>query len=183
MNKALKTLFLFNGILVFGSSLLGPLYTVFVEDLQGSIFIVSFSWAAFLVSSTLFALLFSGLGDKMKEKELLLVGGYLIKFLSWLFYLFIFNTTQLIVLQITLGLAEGMSKPVYDALRAEHLDEGKHVKEYANWKVISSLSKVGGAIIGGFLIQNFGFDIVFIMMASLAFISTVGVAICPRELL
>ena len=82
INKSLKILFLFNGVFVFAAMLLGPLYAVYVESIDKNILSVSITWAVFLTSATFFTFIVSRKGDSIKEKEHLLMGGFLIRGLS-----------------------------------------------------------------------------------------------------
>ena len=82
-NNALKILFLYNGIFVLADSMLGPLYAVFVSGMKGGILPISFSWSAYLVSTTIFTFFISKIGDRIKEKEYLLLAGFAIRSLVW----------------------------------------------------------------------------------------------------
>ena len=58
-NRTLKILYLYNGIFVFGGSLLGPLYAVYVGIIDTSILSVSVTWSAFLISTFIFTFIIS----------------------------------------------------------------------------------------------------------------------------
>ncbi len=182
-NKALKTLFVFNGIFVFASSLLGPLYAVFVETIDKSIISVSLSWSVYLLSSTVFILLVGKYGDKVKEKEYLLMAGFLIRAIVWFVFPTVSTITFLIFLQGFLGLGEALGSPSYDALFAEHLDKNEHIKEYADWRLVSNIVGAVAVILGGFIVSYAGFSILFYTMGSLALVSFLGVLVKPRKLL
>jgi len=182
-NKALETLFIFNGIFVFAASLLGPLYAVFVETIDTDIVSVSLSWSVFLISTTLFMLIVRKYGDLIKEKEYLLMAGYLIRAIVWFVFPSISTIMMLVFLQALLGLGESLGTPAYDAIFAEHLDKNKHIKEYANWKLISNMVGAVAVIMGGFLVKELGFSALFYLMGSLAIVSLIGIWIKPRELL
>ena len=72
-NPALKTLYIYNGIFVFAGSLLGPLYAVYVGLIDSAILAVSVSWAVFLMATLVFTAVISRVGDRVKEKEYLLM--------------------------------------------------------------------------------------------------------------
>jgi MFS family permease len=182
-NKALKILYFYNGIFVLAGSLLGPLYAIYVERFQGGILPVSISWSAFLLSTTFFIFLLSKYGDGVKEQEYLLMAGYLVRALVWLMYIFIGNITTLVIMQIFLGLGEALGSPSFDAIFAEHLDRGRHIKEYSDWKLISNIVLAMGTLAGGFIVSKFGFIPLFIIMSGLAFISFFGILLKPRKLL
>lgn len=182
-NKSLKILFIYNGIFVFAGSLLGPLYAVYVGLLDKNILSVSITWSAFLIATVIFTLIISKIGDRIKEKEYLLMAGFLVRATAWLLFIFAGNVFHLILLQTLLGLGEALGTPVFDALFAEHLDGGQHIKEYSNWKLVLSGATGIGTTIGGLIATVFGFQWLFISMSVLAVVSFVGVLIQPRKLL
>lgn len=182
-NPSLKTLYIYNGIFVAAAGLLGPLYAVYVKEFDSSVLFVSFSWAAFIFSSILFTFIVSRIGDSVKEKEYLLLGGYLVRGIVWFLYAFSGNIIHIIVLQILLGLGEAMGTPSFDAIFARHLDRGQEVKEYSYWKLVYNISLGLATVAGGIIVNYFGFQILFFSMAGLSMISFFGILFKPRTLL
>jgi MFS family permease len=78
-----------------------------------------------------------------------------------------------LLLQVALGLHEAVSSPAFDALVAEHLDKGQHIKDYSIWKLIQNFTGAIGALIGAVIVKHYGFDIMFFLMAGLAMLSAV----------
>lgn len=183
MNRSLKTLYFTNSIFVFAASLLGPLYAVYVEKITDNLIAVSMTWSIFLISSLIFTFVVSRVGDRVKEKEYMLMAGFLIRSAVWIGYIFVPNLGLLIVAQVFLGLGESLGSPAFMALIAEHLDKGKHIKDYANWSMLSHLVAAISTMFGGWLIVNYGFNTVFIGMATLALISFFILLVQPRDLL
>lgn len=183
INKSLKTLFVINSIFVFGGSLFGPLYAIYVQGIDNKIVTVSLSWAVFMISSTVFMYFVSKFGDKIKEEEYLLAGGFLIRSVAWFLYLFVTNISGLILIQIILGLGEALGTPSWNAIFAKHLDGHKEIMDYSSWNIINNLIVAGSTILGGILVTLFGFNVLFVAMSMLAFISFVGVLITPRRVL
>lgn len=182
-NKALKNLFIYNGIFVFAGSLLGPLYAVFVETIDTNIISVSLSWSAFLISTTLFMILVRKYGDFFKEKEYLLMAGYLVRAIVWFLFPSLSTIFGLIVLQALLGLGEALGTPAYDAIFAEHLDKNRHVQNYTDWKLVSNIVGAIAVVLGGAFVKGFGFSALFYSMGTLALVSFFGVLLKPRKLL
>ncbi len=183
INRSLKILFFFNGIFVFASTLLGPLYAIYVESIDKNILSISVTWAAFLLSATIFTFFVSKKGDSLKEKEYLLMGGFLIRGISWILFIFVGNIFHLILVQIFLGLGEALGSPSFDAVFAEHLDKGMQIKEYSTWKLVVNGTTALATIIGGFIVAVYGFNVLFIIMSSMAFIAFLGILIQPRDIL
>jgi len=182
-NKALKTLFVFNGIFVFASSLLGLLYAIFVSTIDQNVIFISLSWAVFLLFSTLFMFVIRKFGDKVKEKEYLLLGGFLVRAIVWFIFPSITTFSMLIVLQIFLGLGEALGTPAYSAIFAEHLDKGKQIQEYTDWSLVSNIVGAIAVVGGGVLVSTVGFPVLFYLMGTLAMVSFIGILIKPRDLL
>lgn len=182
-NKALKILFLYNGIFVGAAAMLGPLYAIYVVRFVDGVTAVSISWAAFLISTSIFTYVVSKNGDGIKEKEYLLLAGYIVRILSWLLLIFVHDLTALVLVQILLGLGESLGTPSFNTLVADHLDKNRHIQEYSNWSLIANLSSAAGILAGGAIVNNFGFGALFLFMSGLSFVAFLGVLLKPRKLL
>lgn len=182
-NKALLTLFFFNGIFVFAAGILGPLYSLFVAEVTHDIGSVTSLWAIYMVVATVGTAVVARFGDGVKEKEYMLLLGYLFRIVGWGAYIFASNFQHLLIIQVVLGLGEAVGTPAFDSIIACHLDRGKQVKEYSTWKVVNNLVIALGTLIGGYIATNYGFTILFVTMSLLAFISFVGILLKPRKLL
>lgn len=181
-NSALRLLFIFNSIFVLAGSLLGPLYAVYVQRLShDGVLTISTSWSVFLFSTTLFMFLISRVGDRA-HKDDLLISGFLVRAFVWISYIFIHSITALILLQILLGLGEALGTPAFSAIFAEHLDKNAHIKEYADYQLISNILSASGVLFGGFVVSTYGFKPLFLLMAILAFISTLGILLRPKKI-
>ena len=183
INKSLKILFLSNSLFVFASSLLGPLYALYVEGIDGKILSVSFSWFAFIVSSLFFTYLVGRYGDKIKEKEYLLLAGYLLRACVWIFFIFVTNISSLIILQIILGIGDALGSPAFESIFATHLDREQSISNYSTWKLFERVAIAAATLLGGFIVSLFGFSPLFIIMSLLALISFSIVLFQPRKLL
>lgn len=183
INKSLKILFLSNSLFVFASSLLGPLYALYVEGIDGKILSVSFSWFAFIVSSLLFTYLVGKYGDRIKEKEYLLLAGYLLRAFVWIFFIFVTNLSSLIILQILLGVGEALGSPAFESIFATHLDKEQPISNYSTWKLFEKLAIAVATLLGGFIVSLGGFSPLFTIMSFLAFISFTIILFQPRKLL
>ena len=93
------------------------------------------------------------------------------------------NLAFLIFLQVLLGVGEALGSPAFDAIFAEHLDSGRHILEYSDWKLIANMATATGVIIGGAIVEIFGFPWLFASMSLLATVAFFGVLFKPRPLL
>jgi DHA1 family bicyclomycin/chloramphenicol resistance-like MFS transporter len=136
-----------------------------------------------MLSSTGFMYLVSRFGDRVKEKEYLLAGGFLVRAIAWLGYLFVTNVTGLIVIQVLLGLGEALGTPSWGALFADHLNVRREIMEYSKWNVVSNIMIAFGVLLGGLIVTFYGFKVIFILMSMLAFMSFIGTVLTPRRTL
>lgn len=182
-NRALRILVLINGVFVFGAYMFPPLFALFVEEIGGGIFSAGSIWATFGIFTGILMMIFSQFGDRIKEKEYLIAGGYFFRLIGWLGYFFAVNLWHLYILQIILALGEALGTPAFNAIYSEHLDHGSYVKQWGAWSSLALV--VGGiaALFGGTIASLFGFRILFLFMAFLATISFIFLMIQPRKLL
>ena len=183
MNKSLKILFAYNGIFVFASYLLGSLYAIFAESITKDVFLVSVTTATLFISTAIFTYIISKYGDRVKEKEYLLLGGYLVRAVTWFSFAFAKDIQAIIILQFFLGMGESLGNSAWSAMFAEHLDQNKPINEYATWHLISTIVGSVSTLLGGLIVRNFGFTPLFLTMSALAFISFFGILLKPRKLL
>lgn len=174
---------MYNGLLIFGTMLFGPLYAVFVQNIGGGVQLISISAAAFYLSSAMFLWIVGKLGDRVKEKELMLAASYLIRAVGYLSFIVVSNALGLILLQVLFGLAEALGSPTFGSLFAKHLDGDMEVMEYAEWALIASLIMAVGALMGGYFVSALGFGLLFVVISALCFVAFLGIILSPRKLL
>ena len=182
-NSALKTLYLYNSIFVFAANLIGPLFAVYILKFNNSAITISLTWAIFLTFTTIFTYIFSKFGDRLAEQEYWLLIGFIIRAISWFLYIFAGYIYLIFGIQILLALGEAIGSPAFDTILAKHVDCGSQMSEYSLWKVISNLSTALAAIIGGIIVNYFGFSTLFFIMFILALIAFFGILTKPRKLL
>lgn len=183
LNKALRTLFIYNGVFVFAGGLLGPLYALYVLNITENVIVITFSWALFLFASTLGMYIISKFGDSFKEKEYLLILGYVLRACAWIAYIFVDSVAFLLLLQILLGVGEALGTPSFNALVAEHLPVGRQIQAYSEMMILFNLSVAMATVVGGIIVAQFGFAYLFGTMAALSLVSIVGIYTKPRRLL
>lgn len=176
----LKNLILYNGISVFAYGLIGPLYALFAQKFATDTFQISLSWAVFLIATSISLYFVSKLGDKVKDKKNLLLARCLIRAFVWVSFVFINDFWLLVLLQAILGIGESLGAPSFEALFAEHLSKGKHVRSYAQWNLVVNIMTGLATIAGGLLVDRFGFSLLFITMAAISMLSFIGLMFMPR---
>ena len=172
-----------NVLFVFGAFMFPPLFALFVEEIGGGVFNAGSIWATFAIFTGISMFIVSRFGDRIKEKEYLIMGGYFFRLVGWMCYFFATSLWHLYVLQIVLALGEALGTPAFNALFSEHLDKGRYVKQWGAWSSLALI--VGGiaALLGGIVTSLFGFKILFLLMAFLAALSLIFLLVQPRKIL
>ena len=183
LNKSLRILITTNTIMVFIVGLFAPFYAVFVQHIGGNIAFAGLSWAILSIVSGILILLFSKWQLKVKEQELLIASGYIFRGLVFLSYAFMSNITQLLFTQVLWGIAAAISVPAFDAIYSAHTTRESSIVQWGEWEGIAAIATGVAALIGGILIQSFGYSIVFICMAVLSFAIGIYIYRLPREVL
>jgi len=182
-NKSLKILLGINSVFVLGANMFPPLFALFVKELKGGAFAAGSIWATFAIVTGILTFILSRFGDSIKEKEYLIAGGYFFRLIAWVGCFFVNSLWHLYFLQIILAMGEALGNPAYNAIYSEHLDRGHYVKQ---WGISTSSNAILigiAAFTGGVIVTQFGFRILFLVMAFLAAIPFILLMIQPRKLL
>ncbi len=183
LNRSLRILITVNSILVFISGLFAPFYAVFIAHIGGSIAFAGLSWAIFSIVAGLLIFLFSTLELKMKEPELLIALGYVLRGVVFISYAYMTNLTQLIITQVLWGMATALGSPAFDSVYASHTSKENAIAEWGKWEGIAAIVTGLAALIGGVLIQTFGYTTIFMVMSITSFGLGIYIWKLPRELL
>lgn len=132
LNKALKILILTNALILLASSMLGPIYAIFVEEIGGDLLDASLTFAIFSLVSGVTVYISGKYTDKVKREELILVLGYILMGIGFLLYTTVGSVLSLFLVQVVIGLGGAIYSPAFDALYSKHLDEHKEGVEWGN---------------------------------------------------
>lgn len=182
-NVAIKVLLATNALVLIAGAMLGPIYALFVEEIGGDLLDASLAFAVFAFVAGLTSLVSGKYADQIKENELILVVGYVIMGFGFLSYLWVDSILTLFLAQVVVGLGEAIYVPAFDAVFSKHLDDGHSGKEWGTWEAVNYFMTAIGSIGGGFLVTQFGFEVLFWVMGSLCFFSAVYIWLLPRKLL
>jgi len=164
MKRKLRILLLASALLMLAGGLFGPIYAVFVEQIGGDLLTAGGAYAAFAIASGVMIFFISRWEDHVKHKEKLVIIGYALSTIGFLGYLFIKTPLHLFIVQVILGLGEAVSSPAFDDLYSKHLQKGKFASEWGLWESFYYITIGAGALIGGFIGQEFGFKPLFMIM-------------------
>lgn len=182
-NRPLKILLTTNALILFAAAMIGPIYALFVQEIGGDLLDASLAGGVFALAAGLTTLISGRFSDKMKENELVMVLGYLIIGIGFFLYLFVNSMWFLLVIQILIGFGEAIYSPAFDALYSKHLNKEKSGFQWGAWESINYFTMAISAILGGYLVTEFGFKILFIIMSFLCLGSAVYIYLLPRKVL
>lgn len=183
-NKALKILLATNGMILVAGAMLGPITALFVEQVGGDLMDASIAGGLFALSAGLVSLLFGRISDEMRHSDWVIVLGYCLVGFGFLSYLFVDTIFHLFAVQILIGMGEAIYSPAFDKLYSLHLDDGKGGTEWGAWESMNYFTAALGALMGGLIVSHFGFNMIFIIMATLCYLSaTYLFLLSPKQVL
>ncbi len=163
--------------------MLGPIYAIFVEDIGGDLLDASIAGGAFALSAGITSLVSGRMSDKVKRPELVVIFGYILIGLGFTLYIFVQSIWFLLLCQVIIGLGEAIYSPAFDTVYSRHLTENKIGREWGAWESMNYFSAAAGAFVGGLIAVNFGFDTLFIIMATLCIFSALYIYKLPKTIL
>lgn len=183
INKALRILVGTNAMVLIAGAMMGPIYAIFVEKIGGDLLDASLTGGIFSLAAGITTLIAGRYADKLKEPELIVVLGYFMMGAGFLLYTFVDSIIFLFGVQIIIGFAEAIYAPAFDAVYSRHLVKNNAGQAWGAWEAMSYFTASIGAISGGFIVANLGFNAIFIIMAVLCFSSALYIYLLPRKVL
>ncbi|MBI2063719.1 MAG: MFS transporter [Candidatus Yanofskybacteria bacterium] len=177
VNRVIRHLVISDFFINFAFGLLAPIFAVFILNSieGGSLRVIGLATAFYWISRTLTTVPLSRLMDKTDgerdEFYFVIIGTFIMSSLP-LFYLFANLPWHIYAIQLIMGIANSMAVPGWRILFTDHLDKGKTGFEWSLEDIAIGTSVGISAYIGSVLADKFGFQIVFIMLAILGYIST-----------
>lgn len=178
INKVIKYLILSDLSFWSGWGLISPIFSIFVlEKIEGgSVLVAGFASAVFWIVKSLFRVpigVFLDLNPSEKDDYFSLVFGLLIAALVPFGYIFSTTAFHIYILQAIMGIGLAMSLSGWTGIFTRHIDKGK---ESTEWGLDATLIGLGTGVagaVGGWLVLEFGFDVVFIGVGILGLIGVV----------
>jgi predicted MFS family arabinose efflux permease len=182
-NKALRILLATNAMILMASAMLGPIYALFVEKVGGDLMDASIAGGIFAFAAGITTLFSGKYSDKIKENELVVVLGYAIMGIGFLLYFWVSSIYFLFIVQAIIGLGEAIYSPAFDAVYSKHLDGHKSGTQWGAWESMNYFTAAIGSLVGGGIVALFGFQTLFVVMASLCFASALYILHLKRRVL
>lgn len=171
MKKPERILLHASNLWYLGEGMLGPLFAVYTERIGGDILDITWAWAIFLIISGALSIYFGKLADNYNTEKVMII-GYALNAIFTFGYLFVATPAHLFLVQIGLGIASAMATPSWNALYDKY---SSRKSKGLIWGLASGQADLltGVAIIiGGFIVANYSFKVLFITMGSIQLIAT-----------
>ncbi|MBU1036466.1 MFS transporter [Patescibacteria group bacterium] len=182
-NKPLKILLITNALILLAAAMLGPIYSLFVEEIGGSLLDASLAGGIFALTAGIVTLISGKYSDKVKENELIVVLGYVFMGIGFLLYTVVNSIWFLFLVQVIIGLGEAIYSPAFDAVYSKHLTKRKSGKQWGIYEAATYFTAAIGAVIGGFIVTYLGFNVIFVLMGVLCLGSALYIYQLPRKAL
>ncbi|MDZ4228231.1 MAG: MFS transporter [Candidatus Levybacteria bacterium] len=170
MGKLKKILLISDAFYILSGALMGPIYALYVEKIGGDLLDASTTFALFMLTAGIVVFALGLWEDKSKHKRKFVVIGYGLAVLGTLGYLFVNSVHSLFLVQIILGLSAALKDPAYDELLSKA--SGRHLAfSWGEWEALDYFALGTGALIGGIIVSNFGFQPLLFAMFLMAVFS------------
>lgn len=183
LSKPIKILLITNSLVLFSGAMLGPIYALFVDDIGGNLLDASLAGGIFALAAGITVLISGQLTDRVKESELIVVFGYVVVGIGFISLAFVETIWSLLAVQALIGFGEAIYSPAYDAIYTKHLDGHKEGRQWSLWESMYYFTTFVGAIIGGLIADQYGFQPLFYSMGAISFISAFYILALPRKTL
>ena len=170
MKKEMKVLLSAAGLFMLAGGLFGPIYAVFVEEIGGDLLTAGGAYAVFAISAGVLIYFISRWEDRVKNQEILIILGYVCSMLGFGGYLLVREPWHLFMVQVIFGIGEAIGTPAYDGVYSRNLEKGKFASQWGLWETMAWILAGISAFAGGVIAEEFGFQILFIVMFILSII-------------
>lgn len=170
-----------NGVILLAGAMLTPIYAIYVESVGGDLLDASFAGALFALAAGVTTLISGRYVDKIEQNKLIIFLGYFIVGTGFLILIFVNSIFLLFIAQIFIGLGEAVYLPAYDSAYSKHVTERKVGIQWGAWESTNYLSRAIGALLGGAIVYNFGFQTLFIIMTIVAYSTAFYIYLLPQK--
>ncbi len=183
INRSLLAMLVVSALYMFAFGMFSPLYAIFVEEMGGDITVASNAWAVFMVTAGIMTFLTGKWENNSKQTVIGLAWSQFLVAGAYILYYLAAKVAVLYAAQVLLGVGAAFFWPAFHSLYGKHVDKYNQAKQWSFYDALAYLLPAAAAVAGGWLVKNYGFDMVFIIMAGLSVICGVYILVLPRRLL
>ncbi len=183
INKALMAMLMVSIFYMFAFGMFSPLYAIFVEKVGGDISVASNAWAIFMLTAGIMTFLTGRWENNTKQTVIGLAWSQFLVAGAYLMYCFTDKVAMLYGAQILLGLGASFFWPAFHSLYGKHVDKHNQAKQWSIYDALAYLLPALAAVIGGWVVKNYGFNVMFMIMAIISVVCGVYILFLPKKLL
>lgn len=172
VNGFIKIMILSDFTLFSAFGLIAPIFAIFSAQTLagGTIFKAALGSTIFLLTKSILQIPISKAIDKnhgeIDDYWTAVIGTYIIALVPFLYFL-INSISQLYLVQIVYGIGGALAFPGWIAMYTRHLDRGHESFEWSLYNTTISVATAITAAIGGYLVEQYGFRSIFLLVGSL----------------
>lgn len=183
LNHPLRIILGTNVLALIAPAMLAPFYAVYVRKIGGDILDAGLASSLFALVAGITVIVAGKFSDKL-DRRLVVSIGYLVTGLGFIGYIFVNSIAALMFVQVVIGLAQASTLPAFDAIYSNHIGDSRHVSSrWGMWEASNYFSIAVGAALGGFIVEFFGFNLLFLMMAAFSIFAGFYLLLTPKEVL
>lgn len=168
LKRNVKILLASSILLHSGVNLLAPIYAIFIKDIGGTLLDAGTAMGIYAILRGLLYFLFGKFKQRTFSNKQMISSGYLIFCISYILYIVSSAPIHIFGIQALLAFGEVIITPSWSTVIATSLDKGKERSLYSDFYGYRSFFEGAAAISGGFLALQYGFNVVFTIMALMA---------------
>ena len=181
MHRNIKLLLAASTLIHSGAALMAPIYAIFLTTLNGTVLEAGLAVGIYTLLRGVLYLNFANIKPDVISHRSMMMTGYTLMGLVYLFYPSVSAVWHVYILQVFLAFSESIITPSWSATIAVSLEEGSERKTYSNFYGYRSLFEGTAAIVGGYIALKLGFTVIFFTMTALAFASSAVVYFIDRS--
>lgn len=182
-DKAIPIIISTDSIVMLATTMLGPIYALFVDEIGGTLLDASLAGAIFALAAGITSIVSGKITDRIKEKEFIVIIGYLIIAAGFFLMTQVRTMSFLFTIQVLIGLGTALYMPAYDTLFAQHTNKKRAGRQWGAWESTYYFTAAIGATVGGLVVTQFGFQTMFVIMGILCVGSALYIYFLPRKVL
>ena len=182
-NQPLKFMLIISGAFTFAFGMFSPIYALFVEGIGGNVTTAANAWAVFSLSAGVLTFAAGRWENKLKETEMGIILSQFIIASAYLVYCFTDRIWMLYAAQALLGAGMAFYWTAFHSVYGSHVEKRKATAQWGWYDGLAYLIPAVAAVIGGFLVELYGFGVIFIIMATVSFLCGIFIWALPRKVL
>ena len=172
MHKNIKILLSASILIHSGTNLLAPVFAIYVKDIGGTMVDAGIAVGIYAILKGALYFIFNKVSKDKISHKVMISGGYFIMCFGYVLYLFAYLPFHIYFIQAVLSIGETVITPSWSSIIAVSLEKGKERHIYSHFYGYRSFFEGLAAIAGGLFAVEFGFNMVFFVMAVLALTSS-----------